>query len=347
MFVDLVVIRVKAGDGGPGCISFRREKYIPKGGPDGGNGGDGGSILLVTDPGLNTLMDFTGRPEWNAEPGQPGRGSHCAGADGKDLIIKVPEGTLVYDDASGELLHDLGPGDRITIARGGKGGWGNDHFKSPTNQTPRRADPGEPGEFRTLRLELKLIADVGIVGLPNAGKSTLIASVTKASPKIADYPFTTLSPVLGIAELDADRRIVLADIPGLIEGAAEGHGLGHDFLRHIERTRVLIHLVEASPADGSDPADNYRLIREELRRYSAELAEKDEIIALSKIDLLEDDDSRQAAARKLAADLELPRLTDVTLLSAATHVGTRDLLERAWKALAAHGKREPLRWRAP
>lgn len=346
MFVDQAVIRVKAGDGGPGCVSFRREKYIPKGGPDGGNGGRGGSVYLRVDEGLNTLMDFAGRPEWKAESGEAGRGSNCSGADGKDLVIRVPPGTLVYDNDTGELLHDLGPGEEVIVARGGKGGWGNDHYKSATNQTPRRADPGEPGEARTLRLELKLIADVGIVGLPNAGKSTLLASITKAAPKIADYPFTTLSPVLGIAELDADRRLVLADIPGLIEGAAEGHGLGHDFLRHIERTRVLIHLVEAAPLDGSKPADNYRLIREELRRYSPALAEKDEIIALSKVDLLEDESARTAAARALAAELDLPRSTDVVLVSAPAHIGTRELLERTWRMLAAKSDQAPIRWRS-
>jgi GTP-binding protein len=258
----------------------------------------------------------------------------------------VPPGTLVYDGESSELLQDLGLGDDVIIAAGGKGGWGNEHFKSSTNQAPRRADPGEPGEERALRLELKLIADVGIVGLPNAGKSTLLASITKAAPKIADYPFTTLSPILGIAELGAERRLVLADIPGLIEGAAEGHGLGHDFLRHIERTRVLIHLVEASPLDGSRPAENYRLIREELRRYSPELAEKEEVIALSKVDLLEDEAARGAAARELAAELDLPRSTDITLLSAPAHIGTRELLERAWRVLAAKADREPVRWRS-
>ncbi len=346
MFVDQAVIRVKAGDGGPGCVSFRREKYIPKGGPDGGTGGRGGNIHMRVDDGLNTLMDFAGRPEWSANSGEPGGGTNSSGRDGKDMIIRVPPGTLVFDDESGELLHDLGPGADVIIAHGGRGGWGNDHYKSATNQTPRRADPGEPGESRTLRLELKLIADVGIVGLPNAGKSTLLAAVTKATPKVADYPFTTLSPVLGITELDANRRIVLADIPGLIEGAAEGHGLGHDFLRHIERTRVLIHLVEAAPLDGSNPADNYRMIREELRRYSAELAEKDEIIVLSKVDLLEDDAARDEARLALARELDLPRAGDVLLISAAARIGLRELLERAWRVLASKSDRAPVRWKS-
>lgn len=345
MFVDQAVIRVKAGDGGNGCVSFRREKYIPKGGPDGGDGGDGGSVVLVADEGLNTLMAFRGRPEWEAERGEHGKGASRHGASAPDCEVRVPPGTIVIDADTGETIADIGPGDRVVVARGGRGGFGNEHFKSPTNQTPRQAQPGEPGEQRTLRLELKLIADVGLVGMPNAGKSTLLAAVTRATPKIADYPFTTLSPVLGIAELDAERRIVIADIPGLIEGASEGAGLGHEFLRHIDRTRVIVHLVECAPLDGRSPADHYRQVRAELDAYSPALSDKAEIIALSKVDLLPDDHAREQARKTLCKALGISRLDDVILLSSATRLGVRDLLERLW----THVDRavRPSGWTAP
>jgi GTPase len=338
MFVDQAFIRVKAGDGGRGCVSFRREKYIPKGGPDGGNGGDGGSVILVADPNVNTLLDFRGRHDWGAGEGEAGRGSQQSGAAAEDCIIRMPAGTLVYDADSGELLHDLGPGDQVVIAKGGRGGWGNEHYKTSTNQTPRTAEPGQPGEQRSLRLELKLIADVGIIGLPNAGKSTLLSSVTRATPKIADYPFTTLAPQLGIAEVDGQRRIVMADIPGLIEGAAQGAGLGHDFLRHVERTKVLIHLLDVMPQDESKPVDNYRKIRRELEEYSPLLAEKKEIIALNKMDLLPEED-RKKAVDDLRVQLRLGHDEVVVAVSAAAKLGVRDLLEQVWKSLHPGGEK--------
>lgn len=333
MFVDQAEIHVKAGDGGPGCVSFRREKYVPKGGPDGGNGGDGGSVIIVADESVNTLYNFRGQHHWAAENGEPGRASQQSGAAGADKIIRMPPGTLVYDAHTGDLLADLKPGDRVVIAKGGRGGWGNEHYKRSTNQTPRRADPGEPGEERTLRLELKIIAEVGIIGLPNAGKSTLLAALTRATPKIADYPFTTLSPQLGVAELDPTRRIVMADIPGLIEGAAQGAGLGHDFLRHVERTRVLLHLLDVAPIDGSDPVENYRKIRHEIQEYSPLLAEKQEVIALNKMDLMPDADEQRRAVEELRAKLRLGHADPVIAISGATRQGMRELLELLWGLL--------------
>src|SRR4051812_47157638 len=300
MFVDEAIIHVKAGDGGNGCVSFRREKYVPKGGPDGGDGGNGGSVVLVADQNKNTLLDFAGRHHWKAPKGQAGMGKKMYGKAGEDLVILVPPGTMIYDLDQGILLADLdAPDKRAVIARGGKGGRGNFHFKSSTNQTPRYAEPGTDGQERNVRLELKLIADVGLVGMPNAGKSTLLSVVSKARPKIADYPFTTLDPQLGIAELGQDRRIVMADIPGLIEGAQHGAGLGHAFLRHIERTKVIVHLLDLYPSDGSDPAENYRKIRGELEAFSPELAKKKELVAANKMDLAIDDE----AITKLRDDL--------------------------------------------
>lgn len=338
MFVDEAMIEVRGGDGGDGCVSFHRAKYVPKGGPDGGDGGDGGSVILEADEGLNTLFDFRGTHHWHAENGEPGRSSSQFGKSGQDRVIRMPPGTLVFDEASGELLCDLRPGDRVVIARGGRGGHGNEHFKSATNQAPRRAEPGEPGERRTLRLELRLIADVGLIGMPNAGKSTLLSVLTHATPKIADYPFTTLSPQLGIAELDAARRIVLADIPGLIEGAADGAGLGHEFLRHVERTRVLLHIVEVLPADGSDPIENYKAVREELFRHSARLAEKTELVALNKLDLLGTAQEREEAVLKFKRALRTEgATTEVVALSGAARIGLRELLEKLWSMLSAVG----------
>lgn len=332
MFIDEAVITVKAGDGGKGCVSFRREKYVPKGGPDGGNGGHGGHVVFVADENVNTLLDFRGVPTWRAQAGENGRTKQQAGLAGEDLVIKVPPGTMVFDLEDDSLVSDLGRGETAVVAKGGRGGWGNEHFKSSVNQAPKSADPGEPGEQRRIRLELKLIADVGLVGLPNAGKSTLLSATTSARPKIADYPFTTLVPQLGIAAIDGKRRLVIADIPGLIEGASQGAGLGHEFLRHIERTRVLVHLLDAAPLDGSTPAENYKLIRAELGNYSALLAEKDEVIVLNKMDLLDEDEARVAIA-KLRADLQLGRGQDVLAISGATQQGTRDLLEKLWDML--------------
>lgn len=338
MFVDEAVIEVRAGNGGDGRVSFHRAKYIPKGGPDGGDGGDGGSVVLVADEGLNTLYDFRGTHHWHAEHGEPGGSSQCHGKNGEDRRIRMPPGTLVFDDATGELLCDLRRGDEVVIARGGRGGFGNEHFKSATNQAPRQAEPGEPGEKKTLRLELRLIADVGLIGKPNAGKSTLLSVLTRATPKIADYPFTTLVPQLGIAEVDASRRIVLADIPGLIEGAAEGAGLGVEFLRHVERTRVLLHIVDAMPGDGSDPVENYKAIREELFAHSARLAEKAELVALNKLDLLGSDAERQDALKQFRRALRTEgATTEVVGLSGAAHLGLTELLEKLWSMLSDTG----------
>jgi GTP-binding protein len=339
MFVDQVSITVQAGNGGDGAVSFRREKYIPKGGPDGGDGGKGGDILFFADTGLNTLVDFRGVRHWAAPNAEPGRHKQQHGADGADRVIKVPPGTLVYDEDTGELLFDLQPNETAVIARGGRGGFGNEHFKSPTNQAPRTASPGEPGQRLNLRLELKLIAEVGLVGMPNAGKSTLLKALTRATPKIADYPFTTLSPQLGIAELDPTRRLVLADIPGLIEGAAQGAGLGHDFLRHIERTQVLLHMLDALPIDGSDPAENYRTIRAELAAHSPDLAEKRELIALNKTDLFETEAQAQDAVRELRKALRLGSDTDVIPISGAAGTGMIPLLESLWKLVHPEGEK--------
>ena len=341
MFIDGATIRIKAGDGGDGRVSFRREKYIPKGGPDGGDGGDGGNIIAFGDPNTNTLLDYRTSKLWAAPSGQAGGAKNMTGAGGGDMVLNFPPGTLMYDDATGELVHDLAEGESVVIAQGGRGGKGNDRFKTATNQTPRQSTPGEPGEERTLRLELKLVADVGLVGLPNAGKSTLLRCATAAEPKIADYPFTTLKPQLGIAELDrivGTRRVVLADIPGLIEGAAEGVGLGHDFLRHIERTRVLVHVVDIEPLDGSDAGENYRTIRKELEGYSPVLAEKIEIIAVNKLDLLGGEESAETAKTMARAALQLEDDVEVYPISAATGLGVPALLEACWRALGAKAK---------
>jgi GTP-binding protein len=338
MFIDEANIHIKAGDGGHGCVSFRREKYIPKGGPDGGDGGRGGSVVFIADPDKDTLLDFAGRHHWHAERGESGMGKKMAGKNGLDLIIPVPIGTLIYDDSSHSLLTDLDkPGKKIIIARGGRGGLGNWHFRSPTNQVPRYAQPGGEGQERMLHLELKLIADVGLVGMPNAGKSTLLRSVSAARPKVADYPFTTLDPQLGIVDLIGDRRMVFADLPGLIEGAQGGAGLGHAFLRHIERTNVIVHLLDLYPPDGSDPADNYRKIRTELESFSPALANKREIIAANKVDLSVDDE----ALAKLRA--ELPN-KEIHAISGVSRVGVEGLLENIWlvvKQLRAENPPDP------
>lgn len=331
MFVDHAVIHVKAGDGGNGAVSFRREKFVPKGGPDGGDGGRGGDVLAVGDPNVQTLLDFRHQHHWKAERGGDGKGKNMTGADGESLTLRLPPGTLIYDEETNELLADLAPHEASVIARGGEGGFGNDHFKTATNQTPREATPGTPGEERTVRLELKLIADVGLIGKPNAGKSTLLSKITRATPKIASYPFTTLTPQLGIAEIDPERRLVFADIPGLIEGAAKGVGLGHEFLRHVERTSVLVHLVEFEPADGSDPVENYKAIRKELLEYAALLAGKDEIVAISKIDLLGGRESGEEACRMVRSALQLGAETDVVAFSSATGEGLEELLEVCWR----------------
>jgi len=345
MFIDRANIFVRSGKGGDGCVSLRREKYVPRGGPDGGDGGRGGDVILVGDKSVGTLLPLTPRPHYRAKNGQPGMGKQMHGADGEDRVVRVPLGTLVFDRETDELIADITTeGQTFVAAAGGRGGFGNEHFKSATNQTPREATPGEPRVDKALVLELKLLADVGFIGMPNAGKSTLLRAVTRAQPKVADYPFTTKSPHLGIAELGntrgsggADRRLVIADIPGLIEGAAEGAGLGHDFLRHIERTRVLVHVVDLAPMDGSEPVANYEAIRRELFEYSVALAEKPEIVLLNKVDLLLEDD-REETIRNITGRLGLPEDEPLLVASAATREGTGAVLEACWQAL---GKKAP------
>ncbi|MFN3505490.1 MAG: GTPase ObgE [Caldimicrobium sp.] len=284
-FVDQAKIYVKGGDGGAGCVSFRREKYVPRGGPDGGDGGDGGDVILIADPNVHTLYDFYHHVHFRAENGRPGQGKKMKGRDGEDLVLKVPVGTVVKDAETGEILGDLvKPGQRLVVAKGGKGGRGNAHFATPTRQAPRIAEPGSPGEEKWLILELKLIADVGLVGFPNAGKSTLLSRVSSAKPKIADYPFTTLEPNLGVVKLKDGDTFILADIPGLIEGAYSGVGLGHEFLRHIERTRLLLFLLDLSK--GEEIVKEFEILRKELGLYNPLLLKKPFLIALNKIDLL-------------------------------------------------------------
>ena len=286
MFVDEVEIHVRAGDGGRGCVSFRREKFVPRGGPNGGDGGRGGSVIIEADEGLGTLLDFRYRRHYAAPRGGHGEGSDRHGASGEDLVLRVPVGTTVHEPQAGVLLGDLTVnGEHLEVARGGRGGRGNARFATSTNRAPRRADPGEAGEERTLRLELRLLADVGVVGFPNAGKSTLVSRLSAARPKIADYPFTTLVPTLGLVRLDEGRSFVIADVPGLIPGAAEGKGLGLRFLRHLERTRLLVHLLDLDPATGRDPVEDWKTIQAELRAYSPELAARPQVIAANKIDL--------------------------------------------------------------
>ncbi|MFT7688864.1 MAG: GTP-binding protein, partial [Candidatus Azotimanducaceae bacterium] len=288
-FVDEASIKVEAGDGGAGCLSFRREKYIAKGGPDGGDGGDGGSVYLVGDDALNTLVDFQFRPRIRAKKGEHGKGKDCTGAKGESNYVKVPLGTSVFDDENDEYLGDVNlHGETMLIAQGGFHGLGNVRFKSSTNRAPRQTTDGSAGDVKSLRLELKLIADVGLLGLPNAGKSTLIRSVSSARPKVADYPFTTLIPNLGVVKV-GDESFVIADIPGLIEGAAEGTGLGVQFLKHLSRTRLLLHMVELSPADGSDPEENYKILENEVAKYSEGIAEKDRWLVFSKLDIMSED----------------------------------------------------------
>jgi GTP-binding protein len=333
MFVDEAEIHVKAGDGGNGCVSFRREKFVPKGGPNGGDGGDGGDVYFETVEGKDTLLDFAGRHHWRAENGKPGEGSNKSGLAGQDLVIPVPLGTLIYDTDLDLLIKDLNElGMKVLVCRGGKGGKGNKAFATSTNQAPREFEPGTPGQVRNLRLELKLIADVGLVGMPNAGKSTLLSRCSAARPKIAPYPFTTLEPVLGIVELPGFRRFLMADIPGLIEGASGGAGLGHDFLRHIERTRIIVHILDIMPLDGSDPVANYHAIRKELAGHSEVLAQKDEVVVANKIDL-DPDGSR-------LKDLQDRLDRDIVPISAATGQGIRELSELLWRKVRGQEEEE-------
>ncbi len=306
MFIDEVTIHVKAGDGGNGCLAFRREKYVPRGGPSGGDGGRGGDVVLVSSENYNTLLHFRFNPEHRAERGRHGEGSNRTGHDGASIEVPVPVGTVVHDAATGDVLHDFTtPGDRYMAARGGRGGRGNARFATSTHQAPREHEPGKPGEERDLRLELKLLADVGLVGFPNAGKSTLISRISAARPKIADYPFTTLEPVLGVVRLDGERTFVVADIPGLIEGAHLGHGLGTQFLRHIERTKLLVHLVDVSEESGRDPVQDFEVVMQELASFNDALAAKPMIVVATKMDVAQNP-ARVQAVRELAARLELP-----------------------------------------
>jgi GTP-binding protein len=300
VFVDRVTLYVKGGDGGRGCCSFRREKYVPRGGPDGGDGGDGGDVLVRAVAGTDSLADIVNRKHWRAERGGAGRGDNCHGRRGRDLVIPVPPGTLILDRDRGHVLRDLtGDGQQVTVAYGGRGGRGNKAFATATNQAPRECQPGTPGEERWIVLELKVIADAGLIGLPNAGKSTLLSRLSRAQPEIADYPFTTKHPNLGLVTLDGERAFVLADLPGLIEGAHGGVGLGHEFLRHVERTRVLVHLVEPLPPDGSDPLQNYHVIRRELELHNRDLADKPEVVAVSKAELTGSATVRERLEREL------------------------------------------------
>lgn len=335
MFVDRVTIFVSGGKGGRGMCSFRREKYVPRGGPDGGDGGHGGSVIIRAVAGADNLAGLAHQRHWHAEDGAPGGSAQCTGRCGDDLIIEVPPGTVVRDRDRGHILKDLTrPGDQVTVAKGGKGGRGNKAFATATHRTPREWEPGEPGEERWIILELKLIADVGLVGLPNAGKSTLLSRLSRANPEIADYPFTTKYPNLGMVTLGDENAFVLADLPGLIEGAHAGVGLGHEFLRHVERTRVLIHLIEPFPLDGSDPLANYRTIRRELELYRAELGRRPELVALSKAELTGSDAVRDRLERELGVE--------VHAISAVTGQGLSHLVRRAVELLRAEQAAEQM-----
>jgi len=329
MFVDEVIIRVKAGDGGNGCMAFRREKFVPKGGPSGGDGGRGGDVVFYASTHYNTLLHFRFNPEHTAERGRHGEGSNRSGRNGESIEVPVPVGTIAYDTETGDVIHDFSvEGERFTIAKGGRGGRGNQHFATSTNQAPTRHEPGHPGDELRLRLELKLLADVGLVGFPNAGKSTLISRISAARPKIADYPFTTLEPNLGVVQADNMRTFVVADIPGLIEGAHLGHGLGIQFLRHIERTRLLLHLVDVSESSGRDPVHDFAIILEELASYSEELPAKPMFLVASKIDVAQDPE-RIKALKQTARKHKMPFFE----ISAVTGKGLKALVRAVSEAV--------------
>jgi len=339
-FIDEANIYVKAGDGGNGSAAMRREDNVPRGGPSGGDGGDGGHVVIVADPQLSTLLDFKYRRHYRAPRGEDGRNKDQYGARGEDLLLRVPVGTVVYDEGTGDLVADLAEaGAQVVAARGGTGGRGNIHFKTPWNQAPRTAEPGTPGEERQLRFELKLLADVGLLGYPNVGKSTFISVVSRARPKVADYPFTTLVPNLGMVRLSDDRTFCVADIPGLIEGAADGAGLGHQFLRHVERCRVLLHIVEDTftTGEGRSPLHDYDAINAELARYAPELAQKPQVVALNKIDAGTTHGSVEDHVRAFAA-----RGIELLPISAATGAGVDAVLERLWAHLAGNDRRDAI-----
>ncbi len=328
-FVDKARITVRAGNGGNGAVSFHREKYVAAGGPDGGDGGRGGSIILQVDNNMYTLMDFRYKRKYVADNGADGQGKRKFGKDGQDLIIRVPRGTLVRDAESNEIIADMSTSEPFTLCRGGRGGWGNSHFATPTRQVPRFAKAGLPGESHEVVLELKLLADVGLIGFPNVGKSTLLSVVSKAQPKIANYHFTTLFPNLGVVWVDEGASFVMADIPGIIEGASEGAGLGHDFLRHIDRCRLLVHVVDASGSEGRDPTADFEAINQELARYSPDLAKRPQIVAANKTDILEDPALLEGLREKAGA-LGYP----VMEISAAAHQNTRELVNLIAEKLA-------------
>jgi GTP-binding protein len=331
-FVDRLSIFVKGGDGGSGCCSFRREKYVPKGGPDGGDGGDGGDVIIRAVAGTDSLAQIVNRKHWRADNGGRGEPANCHGRKAEDLIIHVPPGTVVYDRERGNVIRDLvRDGEQVVVAVGGRGGRGNKAYVSSTNRAPRQFQKGTPGEEKWVTLELKVIADVGLVGLPNAGKSTLLSRLSRALPEIADYPFTTKHPNLGLVMIGGEGAFVVADLPGLIEGASEGVGLGHEFLRHVERTRVLIHLVEPFPSDGSDPLDNYRTIRQELVLYRLAMADKPEVVAVSKSELTGSGEVRERLERELGQP--------VLAISAVTGAGLSDLVRQAVERLAEVNER--------
>ena len=327
MFVDVAKITIKAGKGGDGAVSFHREKFVAAGGPDGGDGGRGGNVVFVADDNLSTLMDFRYKRKYAAQPGENGSGSRCTGKNAPDLVIKVPRGTLIRDAASGLLMADISGDEPVIVAKGGKGGWGNTHFASPTRQIPKFAKPGLPGEEYEVRLELKLIADVGLIGFPNVGKSTLISVISAAKPKIANYHFTTLSPVLGVVKVGPEQSFVAADIPGLIEGASEGIGLGHDFLRHVERCRLLLHVVDVSGCEGRDPVEDFEKINTELQSFSPELATRPQIVLGNKCDI-----ATEEQIESFKSYVESKGLTFMPI-SAATNQGLKNLPGIVWDRL--------------
>ena len=339
MFIDRVKIRVKGGHGGNGVTAFRREKFVPRGGPSGGEGGKGGDVWLVADTGVNTLLHLRYNPEHSADRGRHGEGSNRSGREGEDVVVRVPLGTQVYDAETGDLMCDLAEeGQRWLAARGGRGGFGNSHFATSTNRAPRYHQEGSPGEEHEFQLELKLLADVGLVGFPNAGKSTLISTVSAARPKIADYPFTTLEPHLGVVDLGDFRTFVIADIPGLIEGAHEGAGLGDRFLRHVERTKLLLHLVDVSSASGRDAVGDYEAINRELRAYDPQLAERPQIVVATKLDALDEPERLESLRRRVGADGR-----DFYEISSVTNAGVRELVYAVSQALDALTEAEGMR----
>ena len=328
-FVDTAKITVRSGNGGNGVVSFHREKYVANGGPDGGDGGRGGNVVVTIDDHMSTLMDFRYKRKYVAKNGMDGGGKRCTGKDGEDLVLQVPRGTIIRDAETNEIIHDMADEKPFVLCKGGKGGWGNQHFATPTRQVPRFAKAGMPGESREVVLELKLLADVGLVGFPNVGKSTLLSVVSRAQPKIANYHFTTLFPNLGVVYVEEGVSFVMADIPGIIEGAADGAGLGHDFLRHIDRCRLLIHVVDVSGSEGRDPVEDFEAINAELAQYSPELATRKMIVAANKVDIMSDPE----LLRRLREHVEA-RGMELFELSAAAHQGTRELVKKAAQELA-------------